>query len=249
MPGAQAEYLRIAMADASLFPMPGGIKKELGLMMCDILPTGYSVAMNAWRLADEDRERGGGGGGLAGEGKGEGKKGICVVVGCGPVGLCAITSAKTMFEKVFATDLAPHRLVAAEKHGAIALPKAELLVAVSETTNGRGADAVLELVGHEAALLTAIELARPYGVISVGGVHHAPLSLNGGTLYDKNLRFQFGRCSVRSFFDPALQVLRANQELFDGFVEHVVEWDQAEEYYALFERNKVGKTAFMAYGG
>ena len=85
---------------------------------------------------------------------------------------------------------------------------------------------------------------------------------------DDSLRFQFGRCSVRSFFDPALQVLRANQELFDGFVEHVVEWDQAEEvgcrhrvymvvmanrswyqYYALFERNKVGKTAFMAYGG
>ena len=74
------------MADASLFHSPEGIKKELGLMMCDILPTGYSVAMNAWRLADEDREMGGGGG-LAGEGKGKGKgkKGICVVIGCGPV--------------------------------------------------------------------------------------------------------------------------------------------------------------------
>ncbi len=79
MPGAQAEYLRVAMADASLFSMPGGMKKELGLMMCDILPTGFSVAMNAWRLADEDR-------GLPGTGsEGEGKRGFCVVVGCGPV--------------------------------------------------------------------------------------------------------------------------------------------------------------------
>lgn len=96
-----------------------------------------------------------------------------------------------MFEKVFATDLALHRLAAAEKHGAIALPKAELLVALSEATDGRGADAVLELVGHEGALITAIELARPYGVISVGGVHHAPLSLNGGILYDKKWVFPF----------------------------------------------------------
>ena len=88
MPGAQAEYLRVAMADASLFHMPGGMRKELGLMMCDILPTGYSVAMNARRLADEDQRPGdarGGAGGGARAGAGRGKSGVCVVVGCGPV--------------------------------------------------------------------------------------------------------------------------------------------------------------------
>ena len=34
---------------------------------------------------------------------------------------------------------------------------------------------------------------------------------------------------MRSFFEPALEVLRANQALFEGFVEHQVGWDQAEE--------------------
>ncbi len=90
-----------------------------------------------------------------------------------------------MFEKVYATDLALHRLGAAKKHGAIALPKDELIKALNEATDGRGADAVLELVGHEGALLTAMELVRPYGVISVGGVHHAPVTLSGATLYNK----------------------------------------------------------------
>ena len=90
-----------------------------------------------------------------------------------------------MFQKVYATDLALHRLEAAKKHGAIALPKDELIKAIHVETEGRGADAVLELVGHEGALITAIELARPYGVISVGGVHHAPVTLNGATLYNK----------------------------------------------------------------
>lgn len=64
------------MADASLFPMPKGMKKDLGLMMSDILPTGYSVAMNARRLADEERSTGF---------EGLDKRGVCVVVGCGPV--------------------------------------------------------------------------------------------------------------------------------------------------------------------
>ncbi len=44
-----------------------------------------------------------------------------------------------------------------------------------------------------------------------------------------SLRFQFGRCSVRSFFEPALEILRTNQELFEGFMEHMVPWGQAEE--------------------
>lgn len=101
------------------------------------------------------------------------------------VGLCAITSACSLFEKVFATDIAPHRLEAARKHGAIALPKDSLKKAVLEATEGRGADACLEVVGHESALITAMELARPYGVISSCGVHTHAAALPGDMLYGK----------------------------------------------------------------
>jgi threonine dehydrogenase-like Zn-dependent dehydrogenase len=101
------------------------------------------------------------------------------------VGLCAITSACTLFETVFATDLAPHRLEAAKRHGAIALPKEELSAAVLKATDGRGADACLEVVGHESALVTAMELARHYGVISSCGVHTHDTKLPGAMLYGK----------------------------------------------------------------
>ncbi|ORY33415.1 putative alcohol dehydrogenase [Naematelia encephala] len=183
-PGAQAEYLRVAMADASLFAMPPDLPKELGLMLADILPTGYSTAYNARRLADEEESPV-----SVGVEKTSSdplvKKGVCVVVGCGPVGLCAITSATTMFEKVFATDLQTHRLQSAKKHGAIALPLDQLRPALLEATGNRGADAALELVGHEGALITAIDLVRPYGVISVGGVHSKPVNISGDDLYGK----------------------------------------------------------------
>lgn len=101
------------------------------------------------------------------------------------VGLCAITSACTLFETVFATDIAPHRLEAAKRHGAIALPKEELTKAVMDATEGRGADAALEVVGHESALITAMEIVRFYGVISSCGVHTHTASLPGAMLYGK----------------------------------------------------------------
>lgn len=163
--------------------------------MTDILPTGFSTAMNARRLADEDRTPHGPQTGTAGP---LSKRGVCLVVGCGPVrylssvlltavkvGLCAITSATTLFEHVFATDLSAARLELAKKHGAQALQKSELVPALMSATEGRGADAVLELVGVQAALDTALELVRPYGVVSVGGVHTKEIKLPGLLLYGK----------------------------------------------------------------
>ncbi|RSH82824.1 hypothetical protein EHS25_005814 [Saitozyma podzolica] len=242
--GAQAEYLRVPLADATLLPTPADMPEELMLLMADILPTGYSVAWHARRLADEDRESLGADGGLSGAQE-KRKGGVCVVVGCGPVGLCAITSALTLFSKVFATDLQPTRLRLAEKHGAIALPLEQLRAALLEATDGRGADAVLEVVGHPGALTTSMDLVRPFGVISSCGVHSMPITMDGDLLYSKNLRFQFGRCSVRKFYPMALEILKANIPLFEGFVEHRIALDDAEEYYRLFEQNKVAKTIFV----
>jgi threonine dehydrogenase-like Zn-dependent dehydrogenase len=184
--GGQAEYIRLPMADTSLIKAPEGLPKDLLVLMTDILPTGFSVAKNARVLLDTD--------GVGGKGD------VCVVIGCGPVswarvvadtqtdpqvGLCAVSSAVTMFETVYATDIASHRLEAAAKHGAIALPLDELKRQLAEATEGRGADAVLEVVGHESALVTALDLVRPFGVLSSCGVHTQNVTLNGSVLYGK----------------------------------------------------------------
>lgn len=63
---------------------------------------------------------------------------------------------------------------------------------------------------------------------------------------DPSVRLQFGRCSVRRYFDDALKVLKANRELFNGFIQQRVRFDQAAEYYELFNAGKVGKTVFVA---
>lgn len=227
-----------------LFPFPKELPEDVALLMTDILPTGYSCAFNARRLLDDDMDEP-----WSLKSVVEGKvkpKGVAVVIGCGPVGLCAISSAKTLFETVYATDLNEGRLASAQKHGAIALPAGhELLNAVLNATEGRGADAVLEVVGHAGAVKDAFRYVRPYGAISSVGVHSAPVILDGDNhLYGKNIRMQFGRCSVRTFFPLALQVLKNNLELFEKFVEHKVDLGEAEGFYERFEKGEVGKTVF-----
>lgn len=90
-----------------------------------------------------------------------------------------------MFGKVFATDVALSRLEDAKRHGAIALPLEELEKELMAVTDGRGADAVLEVVGNAPALKAACNLARPYGVVSSCGVHTRPIELDGDQLYSK----------------------------------------------------------------
>ena len=59
-------------------------------------------------------------------------------------------------------------------------------------TNGRGADAVIEGVGHADALKTGFDLLRPWGVISSFGVHNEEIPWTGNQAYGKNLRIQMG---------------------------------------------------------
>lgn len=143
----------------------------------------------------------------------------------------------------------------AKKHGAkpFDLNDSDLENKIKQATNGRGADVVLEIVGAPDATLLAIQLARPGGTVVSAGVHTKEIPMAGGTLYNKNLRFAFGRCPVRTVFPEALELLREinrTTKVFDSFVDKKVKGlEDAPEYYKLFEQRKVGKTVFMVEEG
>ena len=71
---------------------------------------------------------------------------------------------------------------------------------VKELTDGRGADAVIEGVGHADALRTGFDLLRPWGNMSSFGVQQDEIPWSGMEAYGKNLKIQMGRCPVRSKF-------------------------------------------------
>ena len=161
--GGQAEYVRIPFADGTVVRAPASVSDQALILMADIFPTGFFGARNAFDMLAPNTPAG---------------DAVVVVVGCGPVGLCAIVSAlEWKPARVFAVDSVVSRLELARGLGAEPLNfgegKERMVERVREVTGGRGADAVIEVVGLSPALRTAFDLLRPFGVISSIGVHNA----------------------------------------------------------------------------
>ena len=115
---------------------------------------------------------------------------VFVCLGCGPVGLCAITAARSKgVQTIYAVDSVDDRLQDAARMGAIPLRlgQDDIKETVLKATDGRGADAVLEVVGNNAALRSAYDLLRPCGVLSSIGFHQEPLPFSGLDAYLKNI--------------------------------------------------------------
>ncbi|WP_342372299.1 glutathione-dependent formaldehyde dehydrogenase [Propioniciclava soli] len=132
VPGGQAEYVRVPFADFGPVKLPAEGPDERYLYLSDILPT-------AWQGVEFADVPAGG---------------TLLVLGAGPVGLLAVSSAiHRGVGRVFCADLVPERLAAAEARGAeiIDLTTVDNLGdAIRGLTGGRGVDGALDAVGMEA---------------------------------------------------------------------------------------------------
>ena len=187
--GGQAEYVRVPLADSTVMKAPEGIDQIKLCLMADIWPTGYFAADNAFKGIEVGRVN----------------NSTVVVIGCGPVGLCALINALDYNPKhLLAVDGVQSRLDLAKSLGAepwnFQTDREGLDKRIQDLTNGRGADTVIEAVGSSTALQTAFELLRPWGNISSVGVHNGEIPWTASQSYGKNLRIQMGRCPVRSTF-------------------------------------------------
>ncbi|GAQ39122.1 alcohol dehydrogenase [Aspergillus niger] len=240
--GAQAEYvslsylnIRIPNADGSVVKAPEGVDEKYLVLMADIFPTGYFAARNAFKTSTKEQ--------IAEQ--------TVVLIGCGPVGLCALINALEYKPKhLLAVDSVPARLELARELGAepwnFQTDREGLDKRVLELTEGRGADAVIEVVGLSPALKTGYDLLRPFGTISSVGVHNGEIPWNGCEAYGKNLTVQMGRCPVRSVSEEALEVLKKNQHRLGFMADKIMPLSQAVEAYEIFNAMKVQKVIFEA---
>ena len=101
--GGQAEYVRIPLADATVMKAPKEIKDNALVLMADIFPTGYFAASNAFSTFQPEQI----------------KDLTVVLIGCGPVGLCACINAEEYKPKhLLAVDSVESRLDLAKNLGA-----------------------------------------------------------------------------------------------------------------------------------
>jgi threonine dehydrogenase-like Zn-dependent dehydrogenase len=196
--GGQSEYIRVPFADGTLHHLPEFVEDELAIMMCDIFPTGYygaSRAIDAFSNSDPTTSAYEGGNGISEQGvqfiSQSLRDAVFVCLGCGPVGLCAILTARSKGVKtIYVVDSVDDRLEEASKMGGIPLKlgRDDVHAVVLAATDGRGADAVIEVVGNKAAMRSAFDLLRPCGVLSSIGFHQGDLPFTALEAYQKNLK-------------------------------------------------------------
>lgn len=196
----QAEYLLYNNADWGLVKVPGNPKSFSDnmlnslLSLSDVMATGYHAAVTAEVKAGD----------------------TVVVIGDGAVGLCGIIGAKLLGAKrIIAMSRHEDRQKLAKEFGAtdiIAERGDEAVERVMELTNG-GADAVLECVGTEQSVDTAVKVGRPGAVVGRVGVPQKS-DMNTNNLFWRNVGLRGGIAAVTTYDKSVL--LKA---VLDGKIE------------------------------
>lgn len=181
--GYQAEYLRYHNANWGLVKIPGqpaDYSDEMLnnlLTLSDVMATGYHAAVSA-----------------------EVKPGDTVVVmGDGAVGLCGVIGAKLLGAKrIIAMSRHEDRQKLALAFGAtdiVAERGDEAVAKVMALTDNAGANAVLECVGTEQSVATAVAVAGAGAVIGRVGIPQKA-EMNTNVLFRKNIGLRGGIAAV-----------------------------------------------------
>jgi alcohol dehydrogenase len=214
--GTQAEYVRVPFADTSTFRVPAGAADEEILMLADMLPTGYEVGVLAGGVRPGD---------------------VVAVVGAGPVGLSAITSAQLFSPShIVAIDLSDARLDAAKHFGAdvtVNNSREDPLAVIKDLTGRMGADVSIEAVGSSATFELAVKLARPGGRIANIGVHGGAATLHLDEQWIRDITITMGLVDTSS--TPTLMRLVTSGQIdAKRFITHHFGLDEMEEAYDVF---------------
>ncbi|MFI6259792.1 zinc-dependent alcohol dehydrogenase family protein [Micromonospora zamorensis] len=222
--GAQAEYLRVPLADGTLVATPDIPSDDLipgFLAASDVLGTGWFGAVAA----------------EVGPGK------TVAVVGDGAVGLLAVLAAKRLgAERIIAMSRHEPRQKLAADYGAthIVTERGDEGVArIKDLTDGLGAQSVIEAVGTQESMMQAIRATRAGGHVGYVGVAH-DVELPGDELFFSHVHLHGGPAPVRRFL-PELIDLIATRQIDPGKVfDLTLPLDEAAEgYRAMDERRAI----------
>jgi threonine dehydrogenase-like Zn-dependent dehydrogenase len=223
--GAQAEAVRVPLADGTLFVLPVGEDDALIpslLALSDVMGTGHHAAVAAQ--------------------VGRGKK--VAVIGDGAVGLCGVIAAKRLgAEQIIILGRHPDRITLAQRFGAtdvVSERGGEAVERVRELTGSVGVHSVLECVGTDQAMHTAVSIARPGGAVGRVGVPHYQAIPASEPAFFNNITVSGGPASVRAYIDELLP------DVLEGRIEPGRVFDRAigldevpEGYRAMDERKSI----------
>lgn len=225
MDGAQAEAIRVPLADGTLYVLP--VREDHALVaslltLSDVMGTGHHAAVAA-KVS-------------------RGKK--AAVIGDGAVGLCGVIAAKRLgAEQIIMLGRHPARIELAKAFGATDVVSErgdEAVERVRKLTGGFGAHSVLECVGTEQSMQTAANMTRPGGAVGRVGVPHYESIPGSGPAFYKNITVGGGPAPVRAYIQELLpDVLEGRIEPGRVFDRTIGLNEVPEGYRAMDERKAI----------
>lgn len=214
--GCQAEYVRVPYADNGLSAIPDSVSFDAALFCGDILSAGYFGAEKA-RIEPGD---------------------TVVVIGAGPVGICAMISAKIFGPaRIIALDVNDKRLgIIREQNLAdiVINPSAvNASEAVMELTGGVGADAVIEAAGVRQSFEFAVSLSRPNGRISIVALYSEPLIYDLKTVGERYISMRTGNADNKHMF-RLLELIAAKRIDTGVLITHSAPLNNIMKGYEIF---------------
>ena len=187
--GGQGEAVRVPQADGTLVVLPVGEDDALMpslLTLSDVMGTGHHAALAA-RVAPG---------------------GTAAVVGDGAVGLCGVIAAKRLgAEQIIILGRHPDRIAVAKEFGAtdvVGERGDDAVERVRELTGGFGAHSVLECVGHDQSVKTALGIVRAGGAVGrVGLPQHEAIPTTLTTFFG-NITIAGGPAPARAYIEELL---------------------------------------------
>jgi threonine dehydrogenase-like Zn-dependent dehydrogenase len=224
--GAQAQWLRIPLADGTLVATPDIPSDDLIpslLSASDVLGTGWFGAVAA----------------SVGPGK------TVVVIGDGAVGLLAVLASRQLgAERIIAMSRHPKRQQLAREFGAtdIITERGEAGVEkIKELTDGLKAHSVIEAVGTQDSMLQAIRSTRPGGYVGYVGVSH-DVKLDGQELFFSAVHLHGGPAPVRRFLPDLIDRIWKGQIHPGKVFDLELPLEQAAEGYRAMDERRAIKT-------
>jgi threonine dehydrogenase-like Zn-dependent dehydrogenase len=220
VPGAQAEAVRVPQADGTLVALPVGSDDALIpslLTLSDVMGTGHHAARAA-RVEPGN---------------------AVAVIGDGAVGLCGVLAASRLgAEQIIVLGRHADRITLAREFGAtdvVGERGEEAVERVKDLRGGHGVNSVLECVGTDEAMATAIGIARPGGAVGRVGVPHYDAIPAAEPAFYANVTVGGGPAPVRAYIDELLPDLLEGRIDPGRVFDRVVDLDGVPDGYRAMD--------------
>lgn len=130
------------------------------------------------------------------------KDDLVLIMGTGPIGICAMQVAKQNGAKVMMTDLLKARLDRALSMGAdevVLIPDEDIEESIIKFTNGKGIPVIVDTVCTPSSFEQSVKLACPAGTVVCIGLKNAPSDISMAEITKKELTIVGSRLNNNCF--------------------------------------------------